>query len=157
MKNTPFAISLTATMLFILSCKDEYTICNLNKEVRFTGGFYRKLGTTDVATPTPKFTLSQLNVQPPFYSQQANVQLFSLPLNSLTDSAKYVLKLDTNLPADTITVIYSSQGVNLSVECGSVVYNSITKINTTINTIDSIKIVKPLVNTEAGENARFYY
>lgn len=157
MKKTSFAASLTITILFFTACKDEYTLCNLNKEVRFTGGFYRKLGTTDVATPTPKFTLSQLNVQPPLYSEQVNVQLFSLPLNSLTDTAKYVLKLDTNLPSDTITVIYSSQGVNLSVECGSVIYNNITKINTTINTIDSTKIVKPLVNTEAGENVRFYY
>ena len=157
MKNIPFVISLTITILFFTSCKDEYTLCNLNKEVRFTGGFYRKLGTTDVATPAPKFTLSQLGVQSPLYSEQVNVQLFSLPLNSILDSAKYILKLDNNLIADTITVIYSSQGVNLSVECGSVVYNNITKIKTTINTIDSIKIVKPLVNTEAGENARFYY
>ena len=157
MKNIPFAILLTSTMLFFTACIDEYTLCNLNKEVRFTGGFYRKLGANDVASPAPKFTLSQLNVSPAFYSEQVNVQLFSLPLNAVTDSAKYVLKLDNNLQSDTITVIYSSQGVNLSVECGSVVYNTVTKVKTTINTIDSIKIVKPLVNTEAGENARIYY
>ena len=144
-------------MLLCAACKDEYTLCNLSKEVRFTAGFYNKSGANDVAAPAPKFTLSQLNVSPPLYFEQVNVQTFSVPLSPITDSAKYILKLDNNLQADTVTVTYTSQGVNLSLECGSVVYNTITKITTTINTIDSIKIVKALVNTEAGVNARIYY
>ena len=157
MKKIPFVACIVTVSLYFTACKDEYTICNLSREVRFTGGFYRKLGANDVASPAPKFTLSQLNISPAFYNEQVNVQTFSVPLNSLTDSGKYVLKLDNNLQADTVTVTYTSQGVNLSLECGSVTYNTITKITTTINTIDSIKIIKPLVNTEAGVNARIYY
>ena len=157
MKNISIVVCIVIVSLYFTACKDEYSICNLSKEVNFTAGFYRKLGANDVASPAPKFTLLQLNVLPALYAEQANVQTFSVSLNSLTDSAKYVLKLDNNLQADTVTVTYTSQGVNLSLECGSVILNNISKITTTINTIDSIKIVKTLVNTVAGENAKIYY
>lgn len=157
MKKIYFAAGLLAVAFNLAACKDEYTLCNLSKEVRFTGGFYKKVGSSDALSPAPKFTLLQLNTTVPLYSQQVNVETFSLPLNPVLDSAKYVLTLNTGLQADTITIIYTSQGVNLSVECGSVTYNTINKVTTTINTLDSVKIIKGLVNTEAGQNVKIYY
>ena len=157
MKKIYFAAGIFAITFNLSSCKDEYTLCNLSKEVRFTGGFYRKVGSNDVMAPAPKFTLLQLNSTVPLYGQQPNVETFSLPLSPVLDSAKYVLTIDAGMQADTVTIVYTSQGVNLSVECGAVTYNTISKIITTINTIDSVKIIKALVNTEPGQNVKFYY
>lgn len=157
MKKIYLAAVILSIVFYLVGCKDEYTLCNLSKEVRFTGGFYKKVGSNDAIAPAPKFTLLQLNSSLPLYNQQINVETFSLPLSPVVDSAKYVLTVNSSLQADTVTIFYTSQGVNLSVECGSVNYNTITKVTTTINTLDSVKIIKALVNTEAGQNVKIYY
>ena len=157
MKKLYLFACISLCSLSLTSCKDEYTLCNQVKDVRFTGGFYKKVGSNDVVAPAPKFTLSQLNSGSNIYNQQVNVDVFSLPLSQIIDSAKYVLKLDNNLLSDTVTIRYTSQGVNLSLECGSVTYNTITSISTTINTLDSIKIIRALVNTEPVQNVKIYY
>ena len=157
MKKLYLFACISSCCLALHSCKDEYTLCNLVKDVRFTGGFYRKVGSNDAVAPAPKFTLSELNSGSNIYNQQVNVEVFSLPLSQVIDSAKYVLKLDANLQADTVTIKYTSQGVNLSLECGGVTYNTITSISTTINTLDSIKIIRALVNTEPVQNVKIYY
>ena len=157
MKKLYFTTVVFSGCIFLCSCKDEYSICNLSKDVRFTAGFYKKVGLNDVVSPAPRFTLSLLNSGTSSYTQQANVEIFSLPLSPVVDSVKYVLKLDTGLQADTVTITYTSKGENLSVECGSVVYNTITQITSTVNTIKSVNIIKALVNTEPLQNVKIFY
>jgi hypothetical protein len=126
---------------FITSCKDIYTICDLSKDVRFIAGFYQKSGAVDVVASAASLTIIDYATGAAIYSNQQNVTSFALPLNPQVDSAKYIITIAGNLPKDTVTLVYTSQGVNLSLECGTVTYHTLSKIRTTINTIDSIKIM----------------
>ena len=142
---------------FLTACKDEYTICNLSKDVRFIASFYQRNNGADVLTPAPNLNITLLPNNTSLYTQQANVATFSFPLNPLVDSAKYSFKLANNLQADTVTIVYTSTGANLSLECGAVTYHNITKITSTLNTIDSIKITNAVLNTNLLQNAKFYF
>ncbi len=145
------------TALFMQSCKDEYTICNLPKDARFIAGFYQRVGNADVTALAPNLSLYSLNGANLIYSNQTNLSTFSLPLSSTVDTSRYVLILGTNLQSDTLTIVYSSQLVSLSPECGSVTYNNINKLWSTYHTIDSVKIINPTVNTSLSQNAKIYF
>lgn len=144
-------------MCILPSCKDEYTICNLSKDVRFIASFYQRNNGADVLAPAPLLNITQLGINAPLYTQQAHVPTFSIALNPLLDSAKYFIKLSNSLQADTLTIVYTSTGANLSLECGPVTYHNISKLYSTLNTIDSVKITNPLLNTDLLQNAKIYY
>jgi hypothetical protein len=147
--------------LFLLtglySCKDEYTLCNLTKEVNFTAGFYQRVGATDISTPAPSLTIFLLNGTSPIYSQQQNAASFALPLNPAADSSRYVIAVANGAPPDTLTIVYTSQSSLLSAECGSVTVNNITRLYSTTHTIDSVKITASSINTTPMQNAKIYY
>lgn len=146
-----------ACICILPSCKDEYTICNLPKDVRFIASFYQRNNGADVLTPAPNLNITQLGINAPLYTQQANVATFSTALNPQLDSVKYYIKIANALQPDTLTVVYKSIGANLSVECGAITYHNITKLYSTLNTIDSVKITNPLLNTDLLQNAKIYY
>ena len=152
---------LCAAALFLLtglySCKDEYTLCNLPKEVNFTAGFYQRVGTTDVSAPAPSLTIFLLNGTNPIYSQQQNAASFGIPLNPAVDSSRYVITVVNGAQSDTLTIVYTSQSSTLSAECGSVILNNITRLYSTAHTIDSVKITSSAVNTTPLQNAKIYY
>ena len=152
---------LCAAALFVLtglySCKDEYTLCNLPKEVNFTAGFYKRVGTADVSSPAPSLTLFLLNGTSPIYSQQQNAASFGIPLNPAVDSSRYVITLANGAQSDTLTIVYTSQSSTLSAECGSVILNNITRLYSTAHTIDSVKITSSAVNTTPLQNAKISY
>ena len=156
MKNKLFILYIVCISLFT-GCTDEYTICDLSKDVRFIGTFYQRINGADVLSPAPNLSITQIPTNAPIFNQQANVATFSFVLNSALDSSKYIFKIANNLVADTVTIIYTSTGVNLSPECGSVTYHNISKITTTLNTIDSVKITNSKLNTDLLQNAKFYY
>lgn len=142
--------------LLFYSCKDEYTLCTLSKQVNFTGTFYQRQGNNDIAVPAPNLSVYILGNGSPVISNQVNAASFSLPLNQLKDSAQYVLTL-MNAQADTLTVVYSSQVSNLSPECGQITYHNISRSYVTGHTIDSVKIIRPLINTEPATNVKVYF
>jgi len=144
-------------MCILPSCKDEYTICNLSKDVRFIGTFFQRISGADVLAPAPNLSITQIPTNALIFNQQPNVATFSFALNSVLDSAKYIFKIANNLQADTVTIVYTSTGENLSPECGAVTYHNILKITSTLNTIDSVKITNPKLNTDLLQNAKFYY
>ena len=156
MKSKSFLL-LIICLSFLAACKDEYTICDLSKDVRFIGSFYQRNNGADVLTPAPNLNIIQLSNNTALYTQQVNAATFSYPLNPQVDSAKYSFKLANNLQADTVTIVYTSTGTNLSLECGAVIYHNISRITSTLNTIDSIKITNPLLNTNLLLNAKIYY
>lgn len=157
MKKIYLAAVVIATTFSLYSCKDEYTLCDLPKDVRFIGAFYRKVGSNDVLSPAPNLSIRALNTGPFLYSQQPNVDQFGLSLSSVNDSAKFVITIAGNSIADTLTIVYASQGENLSTECGSITTHNITKLTSTINTIDSVKILRAFINNEPSVNAKIYY
>lgn len=157
MKKIYLAAVIIATTLSLYSCKDEYTLCDLPKDVSFIGAFYRKVGSNDVSSPAPSLSIRALNTGPFLYTQQANVEKFGLSLSSLIDSTKFVITIAGNSVADTLTIGYTSQGENLSTECGSIITHKITKLTSTSNTIDSVKIQRAFINNEPLVNAKIYY
>ncbi len=157
MKKIYLAAFVFTTIVSLYSCKDEYTLCDLPKDVRFIGAFYRKIGSNDVLSPAPSLSIIALNNGPFLYSQQPNVDQFGLSLSSIIDTAKFVITIAGNSPADTLTIVYMSQGENLSTECGSITTHNIKKLTSTINTIDSVKIVKAFINNVPSVNAKIYY
>ncbi|MFN0083111.1 MAG: DUF6452 family protein [Ferruginibacter sp.] len=158
MKKIYLAAVVIANATFSLySCKDEYTLCDLSKDVRFIGAFYRKVGSNDVLSPAPSLSIRSLDTGPFLYSQQPNVDQFGLSLSSVIDSAKFVITIAGSSPTDTVTIVYSSLGENLSTECGSITTHNITKLTSTINTIDSVKIIKAFINNVPSLNAKIYY
>ncbi len=154
-KNWMFFLMLSAVFC-TFSCKDSYTLCNLSKTVNLIAGFYRQSGGVDVPTPAPSFSLFLLNGSNAVYSNQPNTASFTLPLNPAVSTAKYVIS-ESASQSDTLTIVYTSRDTNLSYDCGNVFYNNITALYTTTHTIDSVKIVRPAINTDQVENVRIYF
>ncbi len=157
MKNYLLTILFFFLFFCLTSCRDEYSICNLGKDVKFFAGFYQKIAGNEVTATAPNLTIALLNTSNPIYNNEANVTVFSLPLNGTVDSAKYVITIANNLPKDTLTIVYTSQSNIISAECGSAIYNNVTKLYSTYNTIDSVKIILPAVNTSLLQNAKIYF
>jgi hypothetical protein len=158
MRNRHFFIAILSIVFLVASCRDDYSICNPTKDVRFIGGFYQRVSGVDVPTPAPSLTVFLLNSTDIIYNNQPNLLEFALPLNQLADSLKYVLSLGNNQPIDTMTIVYSSQsGPADANACGLFFVHTISKIYSTKNTIDSIKIIQPAVNTSSVQNAKIYF
>ncbi len=154
MKNTSKAFLSIALIAFLYSCKDEYTICNESKNVNFKAGFYRKVSGADVATPVPGLTvlINGLTI----YNNQPSSALV-LPLNPVVDSTKYSVSLNNGAVYDTVTIVYTTRTVNLSYDCGNIIFNKVTKFYSTTHEIDSVRITKADVTNDALENAKIWY
>lgn len=148
------SVSVVAVLCSLVSCKDEYTICTLSKDVKFIAGFYQSQNTP---APAPQLSVSILNTNAFIYTNQGNVAEMGFGLNSTLDSNRYVITIAGNLPKDTVTIRYSSQTSNLSLECGSITTNTINSISSTHHTIDSIKITNATCNNTPIQNARIFY
>lgn len=142
--------------IFFLSCKDEFTICDQPTAVRMKCGLYQNSNGVQTEVVAPFLTVTLLSFPTPDYSSPG-LSKFSLALNPLTDSVKYQISVKNNSIPDTVTFIYSSQQMNISALCGDVYINNLTRINTTMNTLDSVKIYDGVINTTSGENVRIYF
>jgi hypothetical protein len=158
MKNSTIFIAIISLSFLIASCKDDYSICNPVKDVKFIGGFYQRIGGADVPSPAPNFSLSLLNNTSFIYTNQPNTIEFGMPLNELSDTSRYVLSLINGQPKDTLTIVYSSQkSTSDGNACGIVVVHTISGLYSTRNTVDSVKLMQPLVNTNPMQNAKIYF
>jgi Family of unknown function (DUF6452) len=158
MKKSNILIVILSLSFIIISCKDDYSICNPVKDVKFIGGFYQRTGGLDVPFAAPSFTLSLLNNTSLIYNNQPNTIEFGIRLNELASTSQYVLSLGNALPKDTLTIVYSSQSSTTDGNaCGITVYHNISQLYSTTNTIDSVKLVQPLVNANPVQNAKIYF
>jgi hypothetical protein len=148
---------IITSILLIQSCRDDYDLCNQPRDVKFVGGFFKKIGSTEISNPAPSLNIIQINTSANIYSNQPNVNLFSVPLSPVKDTSTFSIKVENYLQADTISIIYTSKEILLSDECGKVTYYTVSKILTTLHTIDSIKLTNPEVVTGLGQNAKFYF
>jgi hypothetical protein len=157
MKNCFSLILFVSITILALSCRDDYTICTLSKDVKFITGFYEKNNVNDVPKTANSLTLISLANNTPLFSNSTNIQSLSLQLNDQVDTMKYVISVAANLQSDTIKIAYTSQSVLLSVDCGNVVNYTISKILSTKHTIDTVKLLNTIVNTSPLQNARIYF
>jgi hypothetical protein len=144
-------------MLISGACRDDYSICDQSREVNFKAGFYNKNGAIDVPVTPVSLTMTFPGVSTYIYFQAAGISLLNLALNPGADSVKYFIQVQNNLPADTVTLVYTSRIQNLSPECGDVTIHRFIRAWSTTNTVDSIKITNPDVNTTSPQNLRIYY
>ncbi len=138
--------------VFFISCKDEYTICDLPTAVRMQCAFYHNNGTVDA----PFLTVRLLSSPNPDYASSM-ISNFSLALNPISDSVQYQITIRNGSIPDTVTFVYTTQKINVSVICGDVYINNLTRVGTTMNTLDSVKISNSAINTTSGENVRIYF
>ena len=158
MKNSNIFIAFIFFCFLIASCKDDYSICNPVRDVKFIGGFYQRVGGADVPTAAPSLSVSLLNNSTPIFNNQPNTLQLAVFLNELADTSHYVVTLGNNLPKDTLSIVYSSQkNTTDGNACGIVVYHNISQVYSTLHTIDSIKLIQPLVNTNPVQNAKIYF
>jgi len=144
------------TALFFFSCKDEYTICDLPTAVRMKCVFYHVAGGLSTETAVPFLTVTKITSPNPDYAA-AMLSDFSLALNPVADSVQYRISVRESSVPDTVTFVYTTQNVNISATCGDVYINNLTKVRTTVNSLDSVKISGNAVNTTSGENVRIYF
>ena len=78
MKKKLFLIFIVGVTI-LTSCKDEYTLCDLSKDVRFIATFNQRINGADVLTPAPNLNIIQLSNNSALYTQQANIATFSFP------------------------------------------------------------------------------
>jgi hypothetical protein len=150
-------ISIVFCLAFVVSCKDNYTICDQSKQVNYKAGFYTKNGSVDVPSTPAALTLSFPGATTFIYNQQMGVSSLSLGLSPVADSVKYVIKISNALPSDTLTLFYTTGLLNLGPECGDITVHNFTRAYTTTNTLDSVKIVAASVNNIPKENLKIYY
>lgn len=135
------------------SCSDKYTLCESSLNVALKAGFYNKNNTA--VTPN-NWNLSAANTGT-IFTNVTDKNNFSLTLNPTKDSVMYILKLSPTSVPDSIYLLYITIVQNVSEDCGNVNTHYITKLYNTTNTIDSISIIEPFVNTTSGENFKIYY
>lgn len=144
-------------LLFMMGCKDEYTICDANLLVSEKSGFYRRSGGSEQAVSAPVFSLTGLGVPSSIYSNAQNISKFSIPLNPLLDSAKFVLSVNNNSTFDTITFKYNSHSVFISMDCGSSYFHNLSAVSTTRHRLDSISVINNVIDNVSGENVKIYF
>ncbi len=143
--------------VFLLSCKDDYTICDQNRLATVNGSFFLKgFSGNDISAPPPSLTVTNLNGTAQITNAPAPL-FFSLGLNPNADSSKFVISLSQSLPKDTISYYYTTQSILLSPNCGNVYVYTLTSTKYTKNTLDSIAIINPAIETRLLGNVKFYY
>ena len=144
-------------IILIGSCQDTYNICDKARDVSLKAGFYHITAGTVNSVTVPSLSLSIYDTSIVYYNQVPNLSSFSIALNPSLDSSRYSIRLSNTSVADTLTVVYTSEAVNLSPECGIIYINNLLRTYSTHHTIDSVQIINPVNNTTSGENIKIYF
>lgn len=151
-----YTIIFMATLSFI-SCKDEYSICNENKNVLLQTNFYRLVnGAAEPFSPS-SFSLYVLHHTQPIYHSVSGVNSFVVSLNPTIDSTVFQISSSTTAPLDTLVVLYSTTNVPLSPACGTVNFQKLLRVYSTHHSIDSIAIAQPEITNEQQQNIKLFY
>lgn len=111
--------------------------------------------TTKKSAAPDSLTVSGLNMTSKLYKAQKNVSRAELPLNPLTGSSIFIVKI--NNVADTIEFRYTSTVHLISKECGYTYYHYIEAPLFSRHTIDSISVSSNNITTGNEENIRIFY
>lgn len=86
---------------------------------------------------------------------------FNVPLKVFDTISQFrIMRTDTVLPADTLSVYHDNSMEFLSLECGCITYHTLRRVETTTHIIDSIIILNGDVKTSiesSGTNLRIYF
>lgn len=141
----------------LTACKDAYNICDTPRTVALNAALYHRIPGGETAATASSLTLYLLNTTEYIYNQKAGLQKFSFDLIPVTDTAKYFLALQTGIPADTVTLIYSSRRIMLPEPCGYIFTKTLYNVLYSRNRLDSIAIINPDINTAGANNLKIYF
>ncbi len=86
---------------------------------------------------------------------------FNVPLKVFDTVSQFrIMRTDTTLLSDTLSVYHDNNMEFLSLECGCITYHTLRRVETTTNIIDSIIILNEDVRTSiesTGTNIRIYF
>jgi hypothetical protein len=153
---------IITTLLVLVSCINE-EVCEDVAVLPVRIGFYQ-LDT--VATIPPRLTLSSLSIrgigaQGPILDNAANIAQINIPLNSITDSCAFVIRLpdvagNTTNFNDTLWFSYTRQPVLISMDCGFVTFYNIQRVRHTNNIIDSLVVEDSNVRNTLNEHIKIF-
>ncbi len=138
--------------LLFFSCSDTYNVCASSVYVAMNSSFYYA-SSPDPITPA-SFSVSTIH-NAPILSNVTGKSSFAVELDAASDTFKFVLTLPPAV-SDTITVAYTSQTHVISADCGSITVHTLSSATSTNHTVDSLKIITPLVNNISAQNLRVY-
>ena len=156
------ALIVIAAVTALAACTQERQPCLQPRTAQLRAGAYRfaDTGTAILDTSLPNPLLEPLGAQQGvvFYYGGPNTKLL-LHLDQTADSTRYVIQPDSaNSLVDTLTIYHDRQTVFLSQACGYTIYYTIGRVAWTRNSLDSVFITNPEVNSNANvENLRLRY
>lgn len=156
MKKRIIYSGLLMCFLFLVGCKDEYSICNESRNVLLQANLYKVNNAVEQPYPAPGFTLSVFNTALPIYNNISGLSSFLLPLTPGMDSTLYQIVTSSTATPDTLAILYSTNNVQLSVPCGTINMFRILRVSSTNNSIDSVRIKNPEISNVQKENIKIY-
>lgn len=157
-----FLFTFALISLSIHSCLNE-DVCEDVATVPVRMGFYEvdTASTTPVKISLDSLTLFGLGRDSIIYNNQLNVSQVEFPLNSITDSCAYILRMPdveglSVLPYDTLWFFYRRIPNLISMDCGFVTFYDLTSVSYTTNHIDSLVIEDSNVSNSIDEHIKIF-
>ncbi len=157
MKQGKFYSGLLIGILLIAGCKDEYTICNESRNVLLQTNLYTVTSGVEQPFAASGFSLSVINNTQLIYNNNTGISSFLLPLTPGLDSTVYKIVTSSTATPDTLSILYSTNNVQLSVPCGTINMFRILRVTSTRNSIDSLRVKDAEVSNLQKENIKIYY
>lgn len=154
MKKVPRILAVLP--LLFLACEDEYNLCPTNP-VNFIGAFYTNAGGTEQTTNAPQLSVTQVGSPVALYSNAANAPKVSLALDPTKSSVSWQIVVDNTKPADTITASYTTVSVAAVGDCQTSYEHTVTSVSTTTNTLQSVSLIRGLVNRDPQTNFKILF
>jgi hypothetical protein len=155
MRNSLFkivAVIFTGALLLTISCSQEACFDETNAYLKTS--FY--LNSSQKPLAPDSLTLYGIGRDiSKIYNKSTSVKTALLPLNSLTISCGFIVRI--NGVSDTLTIWYSSYPHLLSQACGYTFYHTLDSVAVTQNIIDKATVLSNSVTTLNEENIRIYY
>ena len=145
---------LTAVTLLLWTC--DSIDCTLNNIVLCRANFYGSDGSA--VSITAPLTVTTCGVDSVLINQQSGTSEMKLPLSYWQNEDTLVLTVtgDDYSIRDTIWIAKTNTPHFESPDCPTSMFHIISEVRTTHSFIDSVTIIKPLVNYEETENLQIY-
>jgi hypothetical protein len=151
-----FRLILVSVVVFALHSCTQNNTCLTPKSVALRAGFYKTINdtTTKDSLLTNANIIADQSVQ--FYGINfKQSSKFSMTLSGLSNTTRLFFQSDSTsfdpLTFDTIDVNYTTQLNFISVACGYENYYTLTSIQSTHNTIDTVTLSQSLVDGDVNK------
>ncbi|WP_143304607.1 DUF6452 family protein [Chitinophaga vietnamensis] len=151
-----YQILLSVALLAgFIACENETKVCDQTLRTDTHIVFRRDSLGKVWDTTMPKVTTLALN-RDTILKVQRTSAIF-LPLSPIADTARFVVKVDSALVADTLTFRYKRQPHFISPGCGFGTYFMLDTVISTRHTVDSVQILQKSVTSSNDTHLYLYF